>query len=55
MPPNYRIRPGLQDFSLGNYYGRTQIQAQIKAVQDAGIREWIFWNPSCRYLLEKYD
>jgi len=50
-----QLRPWLQDFSLGNYYGRTQIQAQIKAVQAAGIREWIFWNPSCRYLLEKYD
>lgn len=50
-----QLRPWLQDFSLGNYYGRTQIQAQIKAVQDAGIREWIFWNPSCRYSVEKYD
>jgi hypothetical protein len=49
-----QIRPWLQDFSLGNYYGRSQIQAQIQAVHDAGIREWIFWNPSCRYSLEKY-
>jgi hypothetical protein len=50
-----QLRPWLQDFSLGNYYGRTQVQAQIQAVRDAGIREWIFWNPSCRYSAEKYD
>lgn len=49
------IRPWLQDFSLGNYYGRAEIQAQIKAVKDAGINEWIFWNPSCRYSIEKYN
>jgi hypothetical protein len=49
------IRPWLQDFSLGNYYGRSQIQAQIKAANDAGVKEWIFWNPSCRYSNEKYN
>lgn len=48
------IRPWLQDFSLGSHYGRAQIQAQIKAVEDAGVKEWIFWNPSCRYDVEKY-
>lgn len=50
-----QIRPWLQDFSLGSRYGRTQIQAQIKAVTDAGIKEWIFWNPSCRYQAERYN
>ncbi|MCL6590729.1 MAG: putative glycoside hydrolase [Firmicutes bacterium] len=49
------IRPWLQDFSLGNYYGRAQIQAQIKAAYDAGAKEWIFWNPSCRYSTDKYN
>ena len=49
------LRPWLQDFSLGNYYGRHEIQAQIKALEDAGIKEWIFWNPSCRYQIEKYQ
>ncbi|MGE5529305.1 MAG: putative glycoside hydrolase [Patescibacteria group bacterium] len=48
------IRPWLQDFSLGNPYGRAEIQAQIKAVRDAGLREWIFWNPSNRYDAAKY-
>lgn len=50
-----QLRPWLQDFSLGNHYGRAQIQAQIKAVEDAGIKEWIFWNPSSRYSVEKYN
>ncbi|HEY8463377.1 MAG TPA: putative glycoside hydrolase [Bacillota bacterium] len=49
-----KIRPWLQDFSLGVHYGRTEIQAQIKAVEDAGLKEWLFWNPSCRYNIEKY-
>lgn len=53
------IRPWLQDFSapwLKNLYGEhyinygpEQIKAQIKAVYDAGLEEWIFWNASNRY------
>lgn len=49
------IRPWLQDFNLGHHYGRNEIKAQIKAVEDAGLNEWIFWNPSCRYDKEKYN
>jgi hypothetical protein len=30
-------------------YGREEIQAQIRAVQDAGYDEWIFWNASVKY------
>ena len=48
------IRPWLQDFSLRNRYGREQLLAQIKAIQDAGLQEWIFWNPSNRYDIQKY-
>lgn len=49
-----QLRPWLQDFSLGYYYGRNEIQQQIQAVKDAGVQEWIFWNPSCRYDRSKY-
>lgn len=49
------IRPWLQDFNLGHHYGRNEIKAQIRAVKDAGLNEWIFWNPSCRYDKEKYN
>jgi hypothetical protein len=43
------VRPWLQDF-YG--YGKKEIKAQIKAVQDAGYEEWILWNASNRYTKE---
>lgn len=49
-----QLRPWLQDFSLGNPYGRKQIQDQIKAVYDAGLTEWLFWNPGNRYDPSRY-
>ena len=48
------MRPWLQDFSLRHKYQREELLAQIKAVEDAGYSEWIFWNPSCKYDLRKY-
>jgi hypothetical protein len=48
------IRPWLQDFSLNSVYTRTQLEAQVKAVYEAGLTEWIFWNPNCNYEMEKY-
>ncbi len=44
------IRPWLQDFSLGEpRYDAAQVRAQIQAVYDAGLSEWILWNPGNRY------
>lgn len=48
------IRPWLQDFSLRQVYRREQLLAQIKAVRDAGFREFIFWNPGNKYDAGKY-
>lgn len=49
-------RPYLQAFTAsylpeGFYqsYGSEQIKAQIKAITDAGYKEWICWNPSANY------
>lgn len=43
-------RPWLQDFTLGKpRYGAPEVRAQIQATYDAGIREWILWNPGSRY------
>jgi len=43
-------RPWLQDFTLGApSYGGPEVRAQIQATYDAGIRDWILWNPSARY------
>ncbi|MEQ8330324.1 MAG: putative glycoside hydrolase [Longimicrobiales bacterium] len=43
-------RPWLQDFTLGKpRYEAPEVRAQIQATYDAGIQEWILWNPSSRY------
>jgi hypothetical protein len=44
------IRPWLQDFTLGQpRYGPAHVRAQIQGVYDAGLHEWILWNPGSRY------
>jgi hypothetical protein len=48
------IRPWLQDFSLSSVYNRAQLEAQVQAVYDAGLTEWLFWNPRNNYAVEKY-
>jgi len=48
------IRPWLQDFSLGFRYGTKEVRAQMQAVYDAGLNEWIFWNAGNRYTVEAY-
>jgi hypothetical protein len=50
IPAGATIRPWLQAFSLGDPpYGPAEIRAQIEAVYDVGLTEWILWNPSSRY------
>ncbi len=44
-----RIRPWLQDFSLGYRYGEPEVRAQIKAAREHGIEEYLLWNASNRY------
>lgn len=47
------IRPWLQDFTLGDpRYDAAHVRAQIQATYDAGISEWILWNPAGRYTAE---
>ena len=49
------VRPWLQDFTLGKpRYGAPHVRAQIQATYDAGIPEWILWNPSSRYSQEAF-
>ena len=47
--PHARIRPWLQDFSLKNPYGTNEVRAQIRALNDLGINEWLLWNPRSHY------
>lgn len=51
----YKLRPYLQDFSLGYKYGVEEIKAQIKACYDNGIFDWLLWDPKCMYTLEAID
>ncbi|MDI6757027.1 MAG: putative glycoside hydrolase [Endomicrobiia bacterium] len=44
-----KIRPYLQDFSLGHRYGAKEVREQIQACYDAGVYQWILWDPNCRY------
>ncbi|HKJ01716.1 MAG TPA: putative glycoside hydrolase, partial [Longimicrobiales bacterium] len=49
-------RPWLQDFTLGDPpYGAAEVRAQIQATYDAGIQEWILWNPGSRYTEEALE
>jgi hypothetical protein len=49
-------RPWIQDFTAsylgsGNYkkYGKAEVEAQIKALNEAGIKEYLLWNAGNRY------
>lgn len=45
-----RTIPWLQDFTLGPPpYTAAEVRAQIQAAYDAGVSEWILWNPGSRY------
>ena len=53
IPNAATIRPWLQAFDLGEPdYTPEYVRAQIDAVYDAGLTEWILWNPSARYSAE---
>ncbi|HEX7050051.1 MAG TPA: putative glycoside hydrolase, partial [Longimicrobiales bacterium] len=50
VPDAATIRPWLQDFTLGwPDYGAAEVRAQIEATYDAGLSEWILWNPGSDY------
>ncbi|OGR83416.1 MAG: hypothetical protein A2636_05810 [Elusimicrobia bacterium RIFCSPHIGHO2_01_FULL_64_10] len=44
-----RLRPYLQDFSLKHPYGPREVRAQIQALEDMGVRDWLLWDPNCQY------
>lgn len=44
------VRPWLQAFSIGlPKYGPAEIEAQKRAVYDAGYDGWVMWEPGARY------
>ncbi len=44
-----KLRPYLQDFSLGHKYGPKEVRAQILACENSGVTDWLLWDPNCRY------
>ena len=44
-----KIRPWLQDFDMGATYTKEMVKAQIKAVNDNGLKSWMLWDPSNKY------
>lgn len=50
-----RVLPWLQDFSLEVAYGADEVRAQIEATRDAGINEWLLWDPSVTYTTDALD
>lgn len=45
LPKAARIRPYLQAFSIfGVRYSTAEVRAQIQAVEDLGLTDWILWN-----------
>lgn len=46
-----RIIPWLQSFTLGAPpYGAAEVRAQIRAVEDLGLSEWMLWNAGSNYI-----
>ena len=46
------IRPWLQDFTLGApRYTAEHVRAQIDAVYEAGLTEWVLWHPGSNYTI----
>jgi hypothetical protein len=42
-------RPWIQDFNYGKVYTAADIEEQIRGLAQAGIYQWILWDPNNRY------
>lgn len=52
FPNAATIRPWLQAFTLGPpRYTPAHVRAQIQAVYDVGLKEWVLWSPGSNYEL----
>ena len=49
-----KLRPLLQDFSLEFTYGKEEVKAQTKALEELGIYSWLFWDPKNKYTKEAF-
>ncbi|HEX2189369.1 MAG TPA: putative glycoside hydrolase [Longimicrobiaceae bacterium] len=44
-----RIVPWIQGFSMGHRYGPEEARAQMRAIYELGLEDWIFWNAASKY------
>ena len=44
-----KLRPYLQDFSLGYPYGPSEVRAQLMATRLNLLESWVLWNPANKY------
>lgn len=44
-----KLRPWLQDFSLKIAYTPDMVRRQIDACTEAGVNQWLLWDPDCSY------
>lgn len=49
-----KLRPWLQDFSLGVTYTPTRVKSQLEALNDNQISSWMMWNSASKYTLGVY-
>lgn len=42
-------RPWIQDFTYGKHYTAADVEAQIRGLAQAGIYQWVLWDPNNRY------
>jgi len=50
LGPDYaKLRPYLQDFSLGYKYGPSEVRAQLMAARLNLLESWVLWNPANKY------
>lgn len=50
-----KLRPWIQDFDLGVYYGIAEVEAQKKAVYDSGLTSWMAWDAGNKYTRGAYE
>ena len=50
-----KIRPWFQDFNLGAVYTKDKVQAQIKALNELGLKSWMLWDPRNKYTPSAFE
>lgn len=50
-----KLRPWLQDFSIGTVYTANMVKQELKGVYAAGLDSWMMWDASNRYTMKAYQ